>query len=69
MNNKKDILNMMLEAIDNETLFKGVHKVNLNDITDEDLEATNNEIKKRRKANEELYSKSVKFLKSKVKRG
>ena len=69
MNNKKDILDMMLEAIDNETLFKGVHKVDWNDITDEDLEATNNDIKKRRKENEELYSKSVKFLKSKVKRG
>lgn len=45
----KDVLDMMLDAIDNETLFKGVHKVDLNDITDEDLEVTNRNIKKRRK--------------------
>ena len=47
----KDVLDMMLDAIDNETLFKGVHKVDLNDITDEDLEVTNRNIKKRRKEN------------------
>mgnify|MGYP003627823395 CR=1 FL=1 len=64
---EKDILDMMLDAIDNENLFKGVHKVDLSDITDEDLEVTNKNIKKRRKENENLYSKSVKFLKSKTK--
>ena len=42
---------MMLDAIDNETLFKGVHKVDLNDITDEDLKVTNRNIIKRRKEN------------------
>tara|TARA_R100000742_G_C4256506_1_gene74387 strand:+ start:692 stop:868 length:177 start_codon:yes stop_codon:yes gene_type:complete len=46
---EQDILDMMLDAIDNETLFKGVHKVDLNDITDEDLKETNKNIKKRRK--------------------
>ena len=49
MSNKKDIIDKMLDAIDNETLFKGVHKVDLSDITDEDLEVTNRNIKKRRK--------------------
>ena len=50
---EKDILDMMLDAIDNETLFKGVHKVDLSDITDEDLEVTNRNIKKRRKETNE----------------
>ena len=49
MSNKKDIIDKMLDAIDNETLFKGVHKVDLNDITDEDLKVTNRNIIKRRK--------------------
>ncbi len=51
MSNKKDIIDKMLDAIDNETLFKGVHKVDLNDITDEDLKVTNRNIIKRRKEN------------------
>ena len=46
MSNKKDILDKMLDKIDNENLFAGVQKVDL----------------------EDLYSKSVKFLKSKVKK-
>ena len=49
MSKEKDILDMMLDKIDNETLFKGVHKVDLSDITDKDLEVTNRNIKKRRK--------------------
>ena len=44
----ENVIDIMLDKIDNETLFKGVHKVDLSDITDKDLEVTNNNIKKRK---------------------
>ena len=44
----KSIIDRMLDDMDDEKLFVGVHKVDLDGMTDEDLKATNDDIKKRK---------------------